>query len=74
MWLCCCGGTALADSTDVQLVINGGYVGGSAAGGETFINDAGQIMISLWLVREVLGYDTDWQLNGTLHTIDDLSK
>lgn len=57
---------ALADSTDVQLIVNNGYVGSSAAEGQPYITDAGRTMIPLRVVSESLGYNTDWQTDGSI--------
>lgn len=58
---------AMADSTDVQLIVNNAYVGSSEAEGQVYINDAGRTMIPLRLVSEVLDYETNWQPDGSIH-------
>lgn len=63
---------ALADSSDVHLLINNAYIGGSEADGQAYISDAGCTMIPLRLVSEVLDYQTDWQPDGSIriHSAD----
>lgn len=63
---------ALADSSDVHLLINNAYIGGSEADGQAYISDAGRTMIPLRLVSEVLDYQTDWQRDGSIriHSAD----
>lgn len=63
---------ALADSSDVHLLINNAYIGGSEADGQAYISDAGRTMIPLRLVSEVLDYQTDWQPDGSIriHSAD----
>ena len=65
-------GAALADSSDVHLLINNAYIGGSEADGQAYISDAGRTMIPLRLVSEVLDYQTDWQPDGSIriHSAD----
>ena len=58
--------TAMAESTDVQLIVNNGYVGSSEAEGQVYINDAGRTMIPLRLVSETLDYETNWQPDGSI--------
>lgn len=57
---------AMAESTDVQLIVNNGYVGSSEAEGQVYINDAGRTMIPLRLVSEILDYETNWQPDGSI--------
>ena len=57
---------AMAESTDVHLLINNAYVGGTAETGQAYISDAGRTMIPLRLVSEILGYDTAWQPDGSI--------
>ncbi len=57
---------AMADSTDVQLIVNNAYVGSSEAEGQVYINDAGRTMIPLRLVSETLDYETNWQPDGSI--------
>lgn len=59
-------GTALADSTDVDLYVNDAYIGGSAADGQAYINDAGRTMVPLRIVGTAMGYETEWS-DGTIH-------
>lgn len=63
---------ALADSSDVHLLINNAYIGGSEADGQAYISDAWRTMIPLRLVSEVLDYQTDWQPDGSIriHSAD----
>lgn len=58
---------AWADSTDLRLLVNDHYIGGSAEAGEAYINDAGRTMIPLRLVNAALHYQTDWQSDGSIH-------
>ena len=58
---------AWADSTDLRLLVNDHYIGGSAEAGEAYINDAGRTMIPLRLVNTALHYRTDWQPDGSIH-------
>lgn len=60
-------GAAMAESTDVTLIVNNGYVGSTVEEGQPYINDAGRTMIPLRLVSEVLDYETNWQPDGTIH-------
>lgn len=60
-------GAAMADSTDVHLIINNAYVGSTVETGQPYINDAGRTMIPLRLVSETMGYQTDWQSDGSIH-------
>ena len=57
---------ALADNTDLRLLVNERAVSGSAEAGEAYINDAGRTMIPLRLVNTVLNYQTDWQPDGSI--------
>ena len=57
---------ALAESTDVQLIVNDAHVGSSEAEGQVYINDAGRTMIPLRLVSETLDYETNWQPDGSI--------
>lgn len=59
-------GAAMAESTDVQLIVNDAYVGSSEAEGQVYINDAGRTMIPLRLVSETLDYETNWQPDGSI--------
>lgn len=59
-------GTALADSTDVNLYVNDAYIGGSAADGQAYINDDGRTMVPLRIVGFAMGYETEWS-DGTIH-------
>ena len=58
--------TALAESTDVNLIVNDTHVGSSEAEGQVYINDAGRTMIPLRLVSETLDYETNWQPDGSI--------
>ena len=58
--------TALAESTDVNLIVNDTYVVSSEAEGQVYINDAGRTMIPLRLVSETLDYETNWQPDGSI--------
>ena len=58
---------ALADSTDVNLIVNNGYVGSSEENGQVYVSDAGRTMIPLRLVSETMNYTTDWQPDGSIH-------
>ena len=59
-------GTAMAESTDVDLIVNNAYIGSSEAEGQVYINDAGRTMIPLRLVSETLDYETNWQPDGSI--------
>ena len=59
-------GAAMAESTDVQLIVNDAHVGSSEAEGQVYINDAGRTMIPLRLVSETLDYETNWQPDGSI--------
>ena len=59
-------GAAMAESTDVQLIVNDAHVGSSEAEGQIYINDAGRTMIPLSLVSETLDYETNWQPDGSI--------
>ena len=59
-------GTALADSTDVSLIVGDEYVVTDEAAGQVYINDAGRTMIPLRVVGDAMGYDTEWS-SGTVH-------
>lgn len=58
--------TALADSTNLRLLVNERAVNGSAEAGEAYINDAGRTMIPLRIVSESMGYTTNWQPDGSI--------
>lgn len=58
---------AMADSTDVNLYIGNGKVGGTAETGQVYISDAGRAMVPLRLVGDVMGYTTEWQPDGSIH-------
>ena len=58
---------ALADSTDVNLIVNNAYVGSSEVDGQVYVSNAGRTMIPLRLVSETLDYTTDWQPDGSIH-------
>ena len=57
---------ALAESTDVNLIVNDTYVVSSEAEGQVYINDAGRTMIPLRVVSETMGYETNWQPDGSI--------
>ena len=57
---------ALAESTDVNLIVNDTYVVSSEAEGQVYINDAGRTMIPLRVVSETLDYETNWQPDGSI--------
>ena len=57
---------ALAESTDVNLIVNDTYVVSSEAEGQVYINVAGRTMIPLRLVSETLDYETNWQPDGSI--------
>ena len=59
-------GAAMAESTDVQLIVNDAHVGSSEAEGQVYINDAGRTMIPLRLVSDTLDYETNWQPDGSI--------
>lgn len=59
--------TALADSTDVSLIVNSDVVYADESSGQPYINDAGRTMIPLRVVSESMGYATDWQADGSIH-------
>ena len=57
---------ALAESTDVNLIVNDTHVVSSEVEGQVYINDAGRTMIPLRLVSETMGYVTNWQPDGSI--------
>ena len=57
---------ALAESTDVNLIVNDTHVVSSEAEGQVYINDAGRTMIPLRVVSETMGYVTNWQPDGSI--------
>ena len=57
---------ALAESTDVNLIVNDTHVVSSEAEGQVYINDAGRTMIPLRVVSETMGYETNWQPDGSI--------
>lgn len=59
-------GAALADSTDVSLIVGDEFVVSDEAAGQVYINDAGRTMIPLRVVGDAMGYDTEWSA-GTVH-------
>lgn len=63
-------GAALADSTDVSLIVGDEFVVSDEAAGQVYINDAGRTMIPLRVVGDVMGYDTEWSA-GTVHVTDE---
>lgn len=58
---------ALADSTDVSLMVGDATISADEATGQPYINDAGRTMIPLRIVSESMGYATDWQPDGSIH-------
>ena len=52
-------GAALADSTDVSLIVGDEFVVSDEAAGQVYINDAGRTMIPLRVVGDAMGYDTE---------------
>lgn len=58
-------------STDLTLVINDKTVTTNEEIGQPFITSDGRTMIPLRLVSEELGYQTDWQEDGTIHITSD---
>lgn len=60
-------GTAMADTTDLSLIVNESYIETSENMGQAYINDDGRTMIPLRLVNSSLGYETDWQNDGSIH-------
>lgn len=65
---------ALAESTDVHLLINNVYVGGTEETGEAYISDEGRTMIPLRLVSDVLEYQTEWKPDGSISITDMAGK
>ena len=59
--------TALADNTDVSLIVNNDVVYADESSGQPYIIDAGRTMIPLRVVSESMGYATDWQADGSIH-------
>lgn len=57
---------AFAESTDVNLIVGNDYVQSDEAAGQVYINDAGRTMIPLRLVSETMGYETNWQPDGSI--------
>lgn len=62
---------ALADSSDVHLLVGNDYVDADASTGAPYINDAGRTMIPLRVVGEAMGYTTEWQADGSIHVVGD---
>ena len=60
-------GAAMADSTDVTLIVGGSYIYSDEATGAPYISNAGRTMIPLRVVSETMGYNTDWQQDGSIH-------
>lgn len=60
-------GAALADSTDVQLVVGSALIGTSEEDGQVYINDDGYTMIPLRVVNDAFGYNTQWDQDGSIH-------
>ena len=58
-------------STDLTLVINDKTVATNEDIGQPYITSDGRTMIPLRLVSEELGYQTDWQEDGTIHITSD---
>lgn len=58
---------AMAESTDVQLIVGSAYVSSTVEEGQPYINDAGRTMIPLRVVSETMGYETNWQPDGSIH-------
>ncbi len=54
-------------STDLTLVVNGKTVTTNEEIGQPFITKDGHTMIPLRLVNSELGYDTDWEEDGSIH-------
>lgn len=54
-------------STDLTLVVNGKTVTTNEEIGQPFITTDGHTMIPLRLVNSELGYDTDWEEDGSIH-------
>ncbi|MFM9413499.1 copper amine oxidase N-terminal domain-containing protein, partial [Peptococcus simiae] len=60
-------GLALADSTDVNLIVNNTSVTTDENIGQVYINNQDRTMIPLRVVNDAFGYQTDWQPDGTIH-------
>lgn len=58
-------------STDLTLVINDKTVATNEDIGQPYITSDGRTMIPLRLVSEELGYQTEWQEDGTIHITSD---
>lgn len=58
-------------STDLTLVINDKTVATNEDIGQPYITSDGRTMIPLRLVSEGLGYQTEWQEDGTIHITSD---
>ena len=61
---------ALADSTDVNLIVNSARVTGNAQMGQVYISSAGHTMVPLRMVNDVMGYETEWNKDGTIHIVE----
>ena len=64
-------GAALADSTDVSLIVGDEFVVSDEAAGQVYINDAGRTMIPLRVVGDAMGYDTEWSAGTVRVTGED---
>lgn len=58
-------------STDLTLVINDKTVATNEDIGQPYITSDGRTMIPLRLVSEELGYQIEWQEDGTIHITSD---
>lgn len=58
---------ALADSTDLNLIVNSQAVYGDDESGQPYISEAGRTMIPLRMVSTSMNYQTDWQPDGSIH-------
>lgn len=64
-------GVALAESTDVSLIVGDEYVVMDEAVGQVYINDAGRTMIPLRLVNTALDLETEWSAGTVRVTGED---
>ncbi|MDO4281728.1 MAG: copper amine oxidase N-terminal domain-containing protein [Peptococcaceae bacterium] len=62
---------AFAESTDLKLLANDNQIWGADVDQLAYITDAGRTMIPLRNVCSALGYDTDWQSDGSIHLTND---
>lgn len=60
----------LADSANVNLIVNSAQVYGDEATGQPYVNDQYRTMLPLRIINDTLGYDTEWQKDGQIRITD----